>query len=407
MGAVYKAFHTKLKRPVAVKLLPSYSQRSPHAVTRFHREMEAVGRLDHPNIVRAYDAGEADGQFFLVMEFVDGANISSLVRSGGPLEVADACEIVRQAAIGLQHTHEHGLVHRDVKPSNLMLATSGVVKVLDLGLARLQAEAWSDGEATASGQIIGSPDYMAPEQGSNPREVDARADVYALGCTLYFLLAGRPPFSSKGHDTLIQKVMAHANEDAMPIQQLRPDVPSQLAAIIDKMLAKNPANRCPTAAEVIQSLTPFCAGSDLGRLFTNRRVIPPAIQAAANFPRLAPQERPPKLPKAFGPQAAATTHKVWRIGLGLGSWRLFSISLEMSTRKLWQIGLVLVMLTAGALWFGLISSPRNDQQLLQCGRSTRIEMTRKWRNRHPKCKATINVTEALTLLSFLQPTSPG
>ena len=214
-------------------------------MSRFHREMEAVGRLDHPNIVRAHDAGEADGQFFLVMELVDGANMSSLVRSGGPLGVADACEIVRQAAIGLQHAHEHGLIHRDVKPSNLMLATSGVVKVLDLGLARLQAEAWSDGEATASGQIIGSPDYMAPEQGSNPREADARADVYALGCTLYFLLAGRPPFGSKGHDTLMQKVMAHANEDAMPIQQLRPDVPSPLAAILDTMLAKNPANRCP------------------------------------------------------------------------------------------------------------------------------------------------------------------
>ena len=283
MGAVYKAFHTKLKRPVAIKLLPSYSQRSPSAVLRFQREMEAVGRLDHPNIVRAYDAGEAAGQSYLVMEFVDGGNVSSLVRSGGPLEVADACEIVRQAAIGLQHAHEHGLVHRDVKPSNLMLATSGVVKVLDLGLARLQAETWSDGEATASGQIIGSPDYMAPEQGSDPRTADARADVYALGCTLYFLLAGRPPFSRKGHDTLLRKVAAHANEEALPIQQLRPDVPDQVAAILDKMLAKTPIDRCSTA-EVIQSLTPFCAGNDLGRLFTNRRVIPPAIQAERTFP---------------------------------------------------------------------------------------------------------------------------
>ena len=144
-----------------------------------------------------------------------------------------------------------------------MLATDGIVKVLDLGLARLQVEACSDGEATASGQIIGSPDYMAPEQGSNPRQADARADVYALGCTLYFLLAGRPPFGNKEHNTFLEKVMAHANKDVMPIQQLRPDVPTQLAAILDGMLAKDPANRCPTAAEMARSLTPFCTGSDL------------------------------------------------------------------------------------------------------------------------------------------------
>ncbi len=204
MGDVYKAFHTKLKRTVAVKLLPAYRQRSPQAVMRFHREMEAVGRVDHPNIVRAHDAGEADGQFFLVMEFVEGVTLSSLVCSVGPLEVANACEIIRQAAVGLQHAHEHDLVHRDVKPSNLMLTTTGVVKVLDLGLARLQ-EACGDGDATASGQIMGSADYMAPEQGSNPRDADARADVYALGCTLYFFLAGRPPFGDQRHRTSLQK----------------------------------------------------------------------------------------------------------------------------------------------------------------------------------------------------------
>ena len=315
MGAVYKGLHTKLKRPVAVKLLPFYRQRSPSAVSRFHREMEAVGRLDHPNIVRAYDAGEADGQFFLVMEFVDGANVSSLVRAGGPLEIADACEIVRQAAIGLQHAHQHGLVHRDVKPSNLMLAKSGVVKVLDLGLARFQAEG-GEGEATASGQIIGSPDYMAPEQGSNPREADARADVYALGCTLYFLLAGMPPFGSKRHDTLVQKVMAHANEDAVPAQQLRPDVPNEVAAILDKMMAKDPAGRCSTA-EVVQLLTPFCAGNDLAQLFTKRRAIPPAIQGAASISGPPSPERYLKSLRMLADRRAASGRKTRLIGLGL------------------------------------------------------------------------------------------
>ena len=270
MGDVYKAFHTKLKRTVAVKLLPAHRQRSPQAVSRFLREMEAVGRVAHPNIVCAHDAGEADGQFFLAMEFVEGVTLASLVRRLGPLDVADACEVVRQAAVGLQHLHEHGLVHRDVKPSNLMLTTTGVVKVLDLGLARLQVEEYGHGDATASSQIMGSADYMAPEQGSNPRDADARADVYSLGCTLYFFLAGRPPFGDQRHNTFLAKLMAHAKEDVGPIDQIRPGLPGQLVGILHRMLAKSPASRCATAAEVAKSLQAFCGGSDLARLLTNR-----------------------------------------------------------------------------------------------------------------------------------------
>ena len=304
MGAVFKAFHSKLKRTVAVKLLPEHGQRSPAAVIRFHREMEAVGRLDHPNIVRAHDAGEADGQFFLVMELVEGVNLASLVQSRGPLAIADACDIVRQAAVGLQHAHEHGLVHRDVKPSNLMLTATGVVKVLDLGLARLQAEACSDGEATASGQILGSADYMAPEQGSNSREVDARADVYALGCTLYFFLAGRPPFGDQRHNTFVKKVMAHAGEDIPPLNAIRPDVPAPLMAVLNKMLAKSPASRFPTAAEVAESLTPFCAGNDVVGLLRSRewpvRLRPWRRASRIRFARIARGNRPrhpPSLPR--------------------------------------------------------------------------------------------------------------
>ena len=317
MGAVYKAFHTKLKRIVAVKLLPEYRQRSPEAVARFHREMEAVGRVDHPNIVRAHDAGEADGQFFLVMEFIEGVTLSSLVRRVGPLDVANACDIVRQAAVGLQHAHEHGLVHRDVKPSNLMLTTTGVVKVLDLGLARLQVEECSDGDATASGQIMGTADYMAPEQGSNPRDADARADVYALGCTLYFFLAGRPPFDDPQHSSFLGKVMAHANEAVVPIDQIRPDVPGPLMAVLNRMLAKSPAKRCSTAAEVAESLTPFCAGSNLVGLLTNQGAARPTAPMA---PGITDPCFPGSLLKRHFLSVVVTAvaaHKAWLSGLGL------------------------------------------------------------------------------------------
>lgn len=327
MGTVYRGFHTKLKRTVAVKLLPADRHRSSHAVARFHREMEAVGRLDHQNIVRAHDAGEADGQFFLAMELIEGINLSLLVRNGGPLPVADACEIIRQAAIGLQHAHEHGLIHRDVKPSNLMLATNGVVKVLDLGLARFEIEQQSDGEATVTGQIVGSPDYMAPEQISDSGGIDARTDVYALGCTLYFLLAGRPPFGDKGCHTILEKIMARANEAITPIRQLRPDVSSQLAILLGGMLAKCPTDRCPTAAEAAQRLTPFCNGSDLARLLTHCNPVAPTT-SPHNSSDLASQKCLTTPPVATVPSSA-------------------------SHRMAWLIGAVVVLFVAVALWYGI------------------------------------------------------
>lgn len=334
MGTVYKAVHDKLKRTVAVKLLPAHRQRSAEAVSRFHREMEAVGRVDHPNIVRAHDAGEADGQFFLVMEFVDGITLSSLVRRRGPLTVADACEIVRQAAVGLQHAHEHGLVHRDVKPSNLMLAAAGVVKVLDLGLARLQVEACTDPDATGSSQIVGTADYMAPEQGVSPREADARADVYSLGCTLYCLLAGLPPFGAPRYATPVSKAMAHAHEPVAPIDRIRPDVPGRLAAVLDHMLAKSPADRFPTAVEVAEQLASFCAGSDIAGLLTDRE---------------------PREP--IGPTVSCRVNTFSRDTL-LQSRRSLSrntvsIATVLSTYKAALMGLAAVLLAVAGLWFGL------------------------------------------------------
>jgi serine/threonine protein kinase len=270
MGMVYKARHLRLKRLVAVKVISQRRLPDPQAVARFHREMEAVGRLSHPNIVQATDAGEAAGQHFLAMEFVEGRNLAQLVRSGGPLQVADACEIVRQAAVGLEHAHAHGLVHRDVKPSNLMLANDGTIKVLDLGLARLLDNRGDEGEATGSQQILGSPDFMAPEQAQDSRQVDARTDLYSLGCTLYFLLTGQPPFAEPQHNTRLKKVMAHVREQPRPIQDLRPDLPAPVIELLTRLLVKNPSDRPQSAAEVAEALAPLAVGNDLPGLLRAR-----------------------------------------------------------------------------------------------------------------------------------------
>jgi serine/threonine protein kinase len=256
MGAVYKAFHTRLDRVVAVKVLPEDRLREPAAVSRFEREMKAVGRVDHPNIVRATDAGEADGVHFLVMEYVEGTNLDALVKQSGPLPIPRACEIVRQAALGLQHAHDNGLVHRDVKPSNLMVTPDGQVKVLDLGLALLQSG--PDGQdLTHSDVVMGTFDYMAPEQASNVHAVDARADLYSLGCTLYKLLTGEAPFADSRLDTPIRKMMAHAQQPIPSLRDRRPDVPQGLADLVNRLLAKDPSQRLASAGEVAAALSRF------------------------------------------------------------------------------------------------------------------------------------------------------
>ena len=193
MGTVYKALHTKLDRAVALKVLARGRVEDGRAIARFEREMKAIGRLDHPQIVRADDAREIDGHPVLIMEYVEGLDLARLVNRVGRLRVAAACELARQAAVGLQYVHEHGLVHRDIKPSNLMLTPRGEVKILDLGLARLHRQRGGSDEMTGTGLTMGTADYMAPEQASDSHSVDIRADIYSLGCTLFKLLSGRRP----------------------------------------------------------------------------------------------------------------------------------------------------------------------------------------------------------------------
>jgi formylglycine-generating enzyme required for sulfatase activity/WD40 repeat protein/serine/threonine protein kinase len=270
MGAVYKALHSSLEKVVALKVLPR-DRLTPQAISRFKREMKAVGKLDHPNIVRATDAGEADGDHFLVMEFVEGVDLAELLRRVGPLPAAEACELVRQAAVGLQHAHQRGMVHRDIKPNNIMLAWSDehapAVKVLDMGLALLNEQtAPTHGDLTTTGQMMGTLEYMSPEQGLDTHNVDIRADIYSLGATLYKLLCGKSPFSDERYNTPGKLMVALATETPPSIGTLRADLPAGLIALVDRMLAREPALRPATPADVAQALAPFATGADLSRL---------------------------------------------------------------------------------------------------------------------------------------------
>ena len=279
MGTVFQARHTKLKRIVALKVLAKERLASEEAVARFEREMEAVGRLDHPNIVRAMDAREVNKVRFLVMEYVDGLDLSQVVRRCGPLGIPDACEVIRQAADGLQCSHENGLIHRDVKPSNLMLAATGEVKLLDLGLAHVQDAEALGGAITGTGQIMGTPDYLSPEQALESHEVDIRTDVYSLGCTLYHFLAGRAPFSGPHYATPGQKVAGHLRDAVPPLGLVRADVPRPIAGLLERMLAKNAAERPTSPSEVANLLAPFCEGSKLIGLLREARRAGPAPEA--------------------------------------------------------------------------------------------------------------------------------
>jgi serine/threonine protein kinase len=332
MGTVWKAWHTRLKRTVALKTLRADCLGNAPALARFQREMEAVGKLDHPNLIRATDAGEAAGIHFLVMDFVEGTDAAKLVQEHGPLPIADACEMVRQAALGLQYAHEAGLVHRDVKPSNLMVTRQGQVKVLDLGLALLHAAPDETGELTGSNQWMGTADFMAPEQGASAHTVDIRADVYSLGCTLYKLLSGRAPFSTTEYSTPYKKMEAHARAPVPPLRVGRPEVPADLAAVLERMLAKAPADRFATPGEVASALAPFAAGCNLPRLVAGKAPsgqlsggetgpFGPPTPASAQSSPLPPTVYRPRESRRFRWWAAAVVAGVG-VAVGLLAWRL-------------------------------------------------------------------------------------
>jgi WD40 repeat protein/serine/threonine protein kinase len=274
MGQVFKARNWKLGQIVAVKLIRKERLTNPTAIKRFYREIRAAATLEHPNIVRAFDADEVDGTHLFVMEVVEGTDLNKLVKAQGILDVRQACDYVRQAALGLQHAHERGLVHRDIKPHNLLLSFSreptasagnarsalavgsrlnDVIKILDMGLARLDRDGDSDHSSTMTqeGAVMGTPDYIAPEQALDSHQVDIRADLYSLGCTLYFLLSGRVPFPG---GEMMAKLLRHQNEDAKALESLRPEVSHEVSSIVRKLMAKRPENRFQTPGELVVAL---------------------------------------------------------------------------------------------------------------------------------------------------------
>jgi serine/threonine protein kinase len=324
MGKVYKARHRMMGRVVALKVIRRERMQNPQSVRRFQREIQAAAQLSHPNVVLAYDADQAGDDYFFAMEFVEGVDLGRLVKERGPLPLREACDYVRQAALGLQHAHERGLVHRDVKPSNLFLtvargeavraALSGVlsakalapptlgekmpavVKILDMGLARLHETA--TGEAlsriTQEGLLVGTPDFVAPEQARNPSTVDIRADLYSLGCTLFYLLTAQVPYPE---GTPTEKLLRHSIDPIPDVRTLRPEVPSSVAALIGKLMAKQPGDRYPTPAALAAALEKLDPESGAPQRSGAHRPPAPPITPAAD-PSTDSQFRVPLLTQA-------------------------------------------------------------------------------------------------------------
>ena len=268
MGVVLKAEHRRMKRIVALKVISPQAINARGVIQRFEREVQAVAKLEHPNIVTAHDADQAGETHFLVMQYVEGDDLSAMVKQLGPLTVDRAVDCILQAARGLEFAHQNGVIHRDVKPHNLLLSKEGVVKILDLGLARVEDPLTADRESTltSTGAVLGTIDYMSPEQAEDTKTADERSDIYSLGCTLFYLLTGRSPYSG---DTMMKRLLAH-REAALPSLSVELEARgrevrgattvtldarlSTLDTIFRKMIAKNPADRQESMGAVIADL---------------------------------------------------------------------------------------------------------------------------------------------------------
>ncbi len=256
MSSVYLAQHMRMGDRRAIKVLPKSRVRDATYLARFQLEAKAIASLNHPNIVLAYDIDNEGDVHYIVMEYVDGLDLQQLVKRDGPVDFSTAADMVAQAARGLEHAHSKGVIHRDVKPANLLVDQDGNIRLLDMGLALVTAGDDESLTVANNENVLGTADYLAPEQALNSHQVDHRADIYGLGCTLYFLLTGKPPFSD---GTLAQRIAKHQSEMPTPIRQLRSDCPGELEGICVKMIQKDPRYRYQSAKEVAEVLEKFAS----------------------------------------------------------------------------------------------------------------------------------------------------
>jgi len=247
MGRVFRAWDARLERPVALKILPPEQASEPEIRARFLNEARSAAKLVHPGFALVYEAGEENGLFYIAFEFIEGNNLRSLVEREGPLPVEEALRIVLQVAQALAHAARKGVVHRDIKPSNILLTPDGQAKLIDLGLARIQIPTNGAADLTASGVTLGTFDYISPEQARNPRAADQRSDIYSLGCTLFYLLTGQPPYPG---GNVLQKLLQHQGEPPPDIRKIRKDVPLEVARLLFRMMAKRPEDRFQTAEDL-------------------------------------------------------------------------------------------------------------------------------------------------------------
>jgi formylglycine-generating enzyme required for sulfatase activity/serine/threonine protein kinase len=303
MGVVYLAQNRLMGRLEVLKVVGGDLLSRPQVGDRFLREIRNAARLYHPNIVTAYSAIRLGDCLVLAMEYVEGLDLARLVKTNGPLQFAHACHFIQQAALGLQHAHERGMVHRDIKPANLFLSHRGnqpIIKLLDFGLAKVASESTVDTGLTREGQMLGTPDYIAPEQIRDSQSADIRADIYSLGCTFYYLVTGGPPFASNNLWGLYQ---AHLSMDAAPLDSVRPGVPAELAALVARMMAKEPEDRFQSPGDVARALTPFV--SDGTRASVESKPAASAAARAAAQPAAPTATTPPPLPRNPAPPKPA------------------------------------------------------------------------------------------------------
>jgi len=279
MGAVFRGRDLTLHRTVAVKVLSTYQTGDSEGEKRFDTEARSAARLDHPNIARVYYVGEERGLRYIVFEYIEGTNLREVILANGPLALPQAVSYTLQIADALVHAWQRNVVHRDIKPSNILITTDGQAKLVDMGLARLEHIEQAEHEMTATGATLGTFDYIPPEQARNPREADTRSDIYSLGCTLYYMLIGQPPFPD---GTAVQKLLRHQHDAPPDVRQLRPDAPSQLTELLARMLAKRPEDRFQNPVELAGSLTALADQLGISR---------PTLAANYYPPRLAPRNQ--------------------------------------------------------------------------------------------------------------------